>query len=178
MSPFFKKAPAKLKEKIIHQFVFVEVPAEVVWPEFIRWADTPWWPKEGHLKVLSRTSDEPNVGVRYRQTLAKPMSPRWDPLAPHWEVEITKFIPQQTIERTFVRGPLAGYERIQFEWRYNGTRIDYELHYRVKGLHNKFFWNLASEKLYSQSMKLILENFKRYITKFYKEQNSKKLENG
>ena len=70
MTAFFTKQPAKLKEKIIHQFVFVEVPAEVVWPEFIRWADI----DEDRLASIDPTEQFPMIDAL--QVLVGEMGPR------------------------------------------------------------------------------------------------------
>ena len=169
MTPNKPPKAAKINEKVIRHFIFVEVPIEVVWPQLLAWSAAEWWPKGSHIKMISSPSGEVQVGTRLRHTLTKPLAPKWDPLAVHWDTEVTKLLDKNLMERTFVRGPIKGYETVQLEWRYNGTRIDYELHYRVKGLHNMIFWTLTSEKLFSQSIKMALDSFKNHIYSVYKD---------
>lgn len=176
---FFSKKKARavtLPERVIHQFVFIEAPLEFVWPEIVLWSESKGWPKKGcAIKIKRRGSGEIELGARFRQ-LAKPFALSWSPFALRLEMELTECVPQELIRRTFVKGPLQGYESIKLEWRYNGTRVDYDLPYRVKGFLNKIFWIFFYEKLYSQSMRRILDALKEYVTKLYKEKQERNFE--
>ncbi len=164
---FGNKKEQPVREKTIHHFAFIEAPIEVVGPLVMSWSEGAWWPQNSALKITRKTEGPLGAGVRFKQRLQKPLGLKWDPLAPRWEVEITKFLPNKLLERTFIRGPFRGRERITIELRSNGTRIDYELFYRVRGLHNMVFWSLTSEKAYSANMRHILIALKAYAVKMH-----------
>lgn len=153
------------KEKIIHHFVFLEVPTEIVWPQVIAWGQAPWWPAKTAIKITPVEAGEPRVGAKFRYKIRRL-------LAPSWDAEISKLEPESLLERRFLNGPLDGYEAVKVEWRYNGTRIDYELHYRVRGLIHKIFWPLLGEKIYTAGTKKIIESLRQYIVTQYKAQGS------
>ncbi len=169
MALFGRKKPGqagdqKTKERIIHHFVFVEVPMEVVAPLVIQWGESPWWPAKGcSIQYIRKTPGELQMGTRFRQRILKP-------LAPGWDVEVAQLIPGRHLQLKFLNGPLRGYEDIKLEWRYNGTRVDYELHYQTRGLVNKVFWPIYCQKIYDNSIKVVFATLKEYIAKIYKEQ--------
>lgn len=154
---------AKIKEKIIHHFIFLEIPLEVAAPIVLQWGEAPWWPRKGcSIKYIRKTPGEVQVGTRFRQKISKV-------LAPSWDVEVSQFVAERQLQFKFLNGPLKGYEDIKLEWRYNGTRIDYELHYQTRGLLNKILWSIFCQKNYDNSLKVVFAALKDYLTKLYKE---------
>jgi|GEM_PF-1517394 len=164
-----KSAPKKIKEKIIHHFVFVEVPIEVVWPEVSLWGQAEWWPKKSAIKIIPIGSGDLEIGSKFRYKIQ-------GLLLPSWQAEVTQLVPENLIERTFLNGPLKGYESVKLEWRYNGTRLDYELHYRARGLIYKIIWPLLEKKIYNVSVKQVLEALRNYVVDKYHKRHESGLE--
>jgi hypothetical protein len=165
------KSPTPVKEKVIRRFVFVEVPLEVVAPIVFSWGEAAWWPTKGcSIKFTRKTPGDLGEGTRFRLKILKP-------LAPSWDVEVSKFVPQKELQLNFLNGPLrGGYEIIRLEWRYNGTRIDYERHYNVRGLLNKIIWPILGQKIYDKSIKVIFDALKDNIVEHYKTHDNKNVE--
>ena len=88
-------------------------------------------------------------------------------MAPAGVSEITQHDPRQIMERTFRQGFFSGYEVLQTSERANGTRIDYEMHYQVKGFLQTMLWNLLYKKKYVQAMESVLDALKQHIVKNY-----------
>ena len=156
------------KQKVVHQFIFVEVPSELVVGELMAWDKSSWWPKKCAIKHVRKASAI-ELGITYQGKIS-------GLLGPSWEAEVTKFVSGRRIEYTFRRGALKGYESISIDWRYNGTRIDYELHYEINGIHNQILWIFLYEKTFSANMKMILEAFKKHVVQLYQQQQEKGLE--
>ncbi|OGX28064.1 MAG: hypothetical protein A2787_07330 [Omnitrophica WOR_2 bacterium RIFCSPHIGHO2_01_FULL_48_9] len=160
-------AAPKIKEKIIHHFVFLEMPIELVAAAVMPWGEAPWWPTKGcSIKYVRKTPGDLQVGTKFRQKILRL-------LAPSWDIEVAQFIPERQLQFKFLNGPLKGYEDIKLEWRYNGTRVDYELHYQPRGLLNMIIWPILGQKNYDNSIKVVFAAFKEHIAKIYKEQQEK-----
>ncbi|MFA5088851.1 MAG: SRPBCC family protein [Candidatus Omnitrophota bacterium] len=149
-------------EKVEHHFVFVEVPVEIVSPEIIQWGEASWWPRHSRIKFVRKAQGELGVGTRYKESLG-------GLFGLHWDVEVTKLVPLRGIEWTILNGLLKGYEAVTMEWRYNGTRIDYELHYQIPGWFNKIFWNFFYRKSHQQGIKMIMDDLRRHLIQTYLE---------
>ena len=67
-----------------------------------------------------------------------------------------------------------GFEIINLEERANGTRIDYELHFQIRGPLNLILWPLIFRKQYTDTIKLIFDALKDHLVKEYQ----KRQENG
>lgn len=152
----FKRSSAP-KQKINHHFVFIEAPADLVAPEVVLWGEAPWWPKNSSMKFIRLTSGEIQPGTRYRQKVLLP-------LAPVWEVELTRLIPGKEIERTFLNGMFKGKEIVTLEERYNGTKVEYVMRYEVLGFFNQILWQLFFQKLHDQNIKMILKALQHYVS--------------
>lgn len=161
-----KKKQASPKWDVNHHFIFIEVPIDIVAPEVVLWGESEWWPKKCLMRFTRESQGEIGVGTRYRQKIRKP-------LGHSWKVEVTKFIPDRLVERTFQTGMFQGYEVTKIEERSNGTRIDYELHYKIRGLLNKLLWPLCYRKQHDKNIKMILSALKDHVTKKHQEQQEK-----
>ena len=75
---------------------------------------------------------------------------------------MTQLLPNRLIERTFTKGLFKGFERIMLEERANGTRIDYELHFKIRGLLNIFLWPFVRRQ-YIQTINKVLTSLKNYL---------------
>ena len=157
----------KKKFQLNYHFVFIEVPFEFVAPEVMLWGEAQWWPKDFPVQYVRETQGEIQVGTCYKQKILKPVGLSWT-------VEVTKFVPNRLIERTFQKGILEGYEIVKVEERSNGARIDYELHYSLKGLINKILWPLVFEKHHDKNIEHLLLSLKNYMTQKFE----KKLDEG
>jgi len=126
----------KKKQHINHHFIFIEAPVSIVGPQAVLWGEASWWPKDC-LSIFTRLDEgQISEGTVYKQKIQKMF-------VPSWKVKITKLIPGNCIERTFLSGIFKGYELIKIGERANGTRIDYELHYRINGPIYRLVWPLV-----------------------------------
>ncbi|MCR4336587.1 MAG: SRPBCC family protein [Candidatus Omnitrophica bacterium] len=151
---------------VSHYFFFVEVPVQVVAAEAMLWGESAWWPKNSLTHYIKEMPGDLKVGTRYKQIIHKPF-------APSWTVEITKFIPNRLIERKFVNGMFKGYELLIIGERANGTRVDYELHYKIRGLFNMILWPYYLRKQYDMNAKLIMSALKERVIQKNQEQAAK-----
>ena len=124
----------------------------------IVWNEARWWPGECSLQYIRNTTEEVGVGTQYKLQLLMP-------LAPNLHVQVTRLVPQQELERTFIKGMIHGKERIVVEERYNGTRIDYFMDYQISGFVHQMMWNFLFKGRYLQSIKIVLEALKKYVGK-------------
>lgn len=146
-------------------FVFVEAPIRIVGPEAEVWGEGPWWPQDSGVKVTRQTNGAVAVGTRYLHSVNKP-------LVKDWISEVTKHVPGRLVERTFRGGLLEGFEAVTVEERSNGTRVEYELHYRVNGLVGQILWSLIYRQKHDDNIKKILEALKQYcLTQHHNQQN-------
>ena len=152
----FKK-PSAQKQKFNHHFIFIEAPADLVGPEVILWGEALWWPKNSSMKFIRLTHGEIQVGTKYSQKVLLP-------LAPEWEVEVTRLLPGKEIERTFLNGMFKGKEIVRIEERYNGTKVEYAMHYEVLGILNQILWQLFFRKMHDWNIKMILKALQDYVT--------------
>ena len=154
-----------------HHFFFVEVPVHLVAPQAMLWGESEWWPKKCRVRFVRE--GEPGViqeGVRYRQKILRPFRRTW-------EVEISEVIPNRLVRRSFKSGMFqGGYEIVRIEERANGTRIDYEMHYAVKGLMNKLLWSFFYEKWHNKNMEIVMAALKDYSVQKYQAQQEQALE--
>lgn len=155
--------------QVNRHFVFVEAPIRIVGPEAEVWGEGEWWPKDSGVKVTRQTNGALAVGTRYLHSVNKPF-------VKDWISEVTKYVPGKLVERTFRGGLLEGFEAVTIEERSNGTRVDYELHYRVNGLVGKLLWLLIYRRKHDENIKKILEALKNYSLMQYQKQQGKHLE--
>ncbi len=153
-------------EAVNHHFVFIEAPQELVGPEIILWGEASWWPKECTMKFIRETPGELKVGTRFKQKVLMPGAPSWD-------VEVTKLIPNQEIERTFLNGIFMGKETVALEGRQNGTRVDYTMCYKIRGRLNGMLWPLVFEKMHDKNVGLILSALKDFVIRKQKHLHDK-----
>ena len=168
----FNKQTSKAKstEQINHHFFFVEVPVELVGPEAAVWGEGTWWPQKSLTNFERISEGELGVGTRFKIKITKPMTP---PMV----VEVTKFVPNRFLEFTFKSGIFkGGQEVITIGERANGTRVDYELHYRVRGILNQILWSLLSHKQYEANITLVMDALREHVLRLYREKQEKQLE--
>lgn len=158
-----KKVPVP---KINRHFVFIEAPLSWVAPQLMLWGEADWWPKKSLLKITKLESEEIKVGTQYQ------IRAKWF-RGPVWIVQVTKLVPSSLMERTFLSGMFEGFESVTIEERANGTRVDYEMRYTIKGILNKIFWRFIFNKLYDKNMKMILSALNQYVCKEYQVQYRK-----
>lgn len=163
-SIFDQKFRQKSKDTVIHQFVFIEVPIEVVSSEVILWGESSWWPQNSLWKYHRMTDGEIRVGTQYNIKINKAS-------AQDWTAEVTQLLPQKLIERTFIKGMFKGFEIVTMEERANGTRIDYELHFKIQGPLNLILWPFVFRKQYVETITLILNSMKNYLVQEYKKKH-------
>jgi hypothetical protein len=146
--------------KLIQLFTFVEIPVGQIADGALHWGEADWWPGSGLLEYSKTTGGDAGLGTRYRFKLD-------GFLAPAGASEVTQYEPRQVMERTFRGGFFAGYELLQISERANGTRVDYEMHYRVVGFVQTMLWNLFYKKKYVRAIDLLLDALKQHIVKNY-----------
>jgi len=142
--------------EVSRHFVFIEAPILSVGPEAMLWGEASWWPKSCVLRFTRLTPGDIAVGTVYQQQIVKKF------FALKWQVAVTRFEPNRLIERTFQSGMLKGFEVVMVGERSNGTRVDYELHYEIRGLVNKILWPLFYKKKYGANIELVLSALKAY----------------
>jgi hypothetical protein len=77
------------------------------------------------------------------------------------------------IRRDFKTGIFKGYEVVRVGERSNGTRIDYELYYKIRGLVNKVLWSFIYRKKHDENIELILNALKDHVLGVYNRQQEK-----
>lgn len=166
-----KKRKKKIVEKprLNHHFIFIEAPIDIVGPEAMLWGDAQWWPTKCSMRFTKKTEGDVRVGTEYEQKVLMPFGPKWI-------VKVTKIIPNRMVRRDFKTGILEGYEVVRVGERSNGTRIDYELYYKIRGLVNKILWLFIYRKKHDENMVLILNALKDHVMRICKEKKGKELE--
>ncbi len=157
-----KSAPEQPKECVKRHFIFIEVPVEIVAPEALPWGESAWWPKRCLMRYKRIHGDGIAVGTRYRLQIRKP-------LTPSWLVEITRLEDDRLVERTFRSGMFQGREILQVEERANGTRIEYTLFYRIRGLFNRILWPLLYRKQHDADLEMIFKALKDHVERKYRQ---------
>lgn len=155
MKSILKGVP-KSRFSVIHQFLFLEAPIQAVSSEITTWGEANWWPKDCLWKYLRQTDGEIWVGTKYLIKINKPS-------AADWSAEVTQLLPNRLIERTFTKGLFNGFERIMLEERANGTRLDYELHFKIRGFLNFFLWPFVLRGQYLKTIRRILSALQDYL---------------
>lgn len=148
---------------VIHQFLFLEAPIQAVSAELITWGEAAWWPKDCLWKYVRQTDGEIHVGTQYVIKINKPS-------AADWRAEVSQLLPNRLVERTFTKGLFKGFERIMLEERANGTRIDYELHFKIRGFLNIFLWPFVLRAQYLKTIQKILSALQDYLRNVQKNQ--------
>ena len=147
----------RVKQRLNHHFILIEAPADLIVPEVILWGEAVWWPKNSSMKFTRLTPGEIQAGTKYRQKVLLP-------LAPTWEAEVTRLVPGKEIERTFLNGMFKGKETVTLEERYNGTKVEYVMHYEVLGILNRILWQLFFRKMHDRNIEMILKALQNYVT--------------
>ncbi len=167
---FFKKNKVS-QEQINRHFVFIEAPKACVVHAALLWGEGEWWPKDSVAQFQRQTNGGLQVGAQYLLMITKPLNIKF-------LLEVTKYDPQKFVERTFKSGMIVGCEWTKVEERSNGTRVDYELQYKIKGLFSKVLWNLFLKKMHENSIKTILACLKNHCLQTYQAQEQKKFNQG
>ena len=155
-----KTTVRKTELKVLQLFTFIEMPVDQIPDDVLLWGDAAWWPESCPVQFSRTGTGEVGLGTQYSFRLKGVM-------APAGVSEITQYEPRQVMERTFRRGFFTGYEVLQISERANGTRVDYEMHYRVSGVPRALLWNALYQKKYIQAVEAVLESLKQYIVKNY-----------
>lgn len=150
----FKRWGRSKKESQNHHFVLIEAPEKIVGPEIILWGEASWWPPKCSMRFTRKTISKLAIGAEYEQRVV--------PVGPHWDVRVTKLIPDREIERTFLNGMFRGKESVSIEGRYNGTKVNYLMQFEVKGPINSILWGLVYRRLHDKNIELILSALKDY----------------
>ncbi len=153
--PFLKIFGPK-KEAINHHFVLIEAPESIIGPEMITWGEAQWWPKGSRMRFKRLSALPIQIGTEYQQKVMAPVGGR------HWRSRVTKLTPGHEIERTFMDGMFQGRESVTIEGRYNGTKVDYKMVFKVRGISNKIFWPLIFRRMHDANIRLILAALKKY----------------
>jgi hypothetical protein len=165
MASKFTRKP-KSKDSVIHRFMFLEAPIEIVSAEVVAWGEASWWPKDCLWKYLRQTDGEIRVGTQYVIKINKPS-------ATDWAAEVTQLLPSRIVERTFTKGMFKGFERVLLEEKSNGTRIDYELHFQLRGFINMLIWPFFLRGQYVKTIGKIMDALKAHILAEARRQNIK-----
>ena len=164
---FGNKKEKKSAEKIQVHFVFVEEPLDKVAPSIMGWEESPWWPKKSGLTVTRKTPGPIQLGTVWEYKL---------PFLKAWTVEVAHFTPNRVWASTFKSGILQGAEAVRIEERANGTKIEYQIRYQVKGLLNRFLWMLLGERPHNNAIKKILSAFRDHVIQKSKQEQEKRFE--
>lgn len=157
MSALFKKKVKKPPAlKLNHHFVFIEASINAVGPEAMSWGEASWWPQDSRLQFRRLGEGTLEIGTQFEMKVKGFMGPTF-------VAEVTQLIPNRLLELTYRKGFIIGQESIRIEERANGTRIDYELKYRITGLLNVVLWNLFFQKAHDRNLRQILDALKEYI---------------
>ncbi len=153
-------------ERHAHQFVFIEAPINIVADLALEWGDPIWWPKGCRIRYHAPAGSTPlSEGKEYQIALSGPC-----PLS--WQARIMKYVSGVDVELDFTSGALTGHERINLEERSNGTRIDHDMHYRVRGVFNQIIWQLFYAHHYHSWINTLLLTIKEYSEKLYAERQA------
>ena len=153
---------AKLKKRLQPQernryhFILIESPLDTVEREIILWGEALWWPKKSRLQFVRTTSGGIGTGARYQARLLTFWGPRW-------EVEVTKLMDGHQIQRTFSHRRFILEENLNLEERYNGTKVNYWLTYRIPGLFHRILWQVFFQRLFDKTIAMALASLKDYI---------------
>ena len=145
-----------------HQFIFIEAPIDIVAELALEWGNSLWWPTDSQMKFVPIQTHPLEIGKQYRLEIKTP-------LKLGAQLEITQYTPRQFVQHTFCAGALIGQQQIALEERSNGTRLDYKIEYRVRGIINIVAWILYYEKKFQSGLGIILETIKNYSEKIYQE---------
>lgn len=165
----FQKKGNKPADKIQVQFVFIEERVDKVASAMMRWQELSWWPKNPGIKIMCKMPGPIEVGKIFQYKLTQR-------LLGGWTAEVVNFVPNRKLETTFKSGLLQGTESIQLEERANGTKLEYQMRYQVKGPLNKIFWALFGEKAHANAIKKILTAFHDYVLREAREEQEKRYE--
>ena len=157
-------AKNKSKTPTIQRFVFVEVPIEYVGPQVASVGEAAWWPKNCLWNISRRPKAKSRSDALHQDS---------KPSAADWVAEVTQFVPNRLIEYTFKAGMFRGYQVIKLEERANGTRVDFELHFRVSGLLNAFLWPFVYQKQYEETIMQVLNALKDNLPQQYQQEQDK-----
>lgn len=146
------------KDKVNHHFILIEASEKIVGPEIICWGESEWWPKECRMRFRNITLGSVRIGTEYEMMIRAPFASRF-------YSRVTKLTPDREIERTFLNGMFKGREAVDIEGRYNGTKVNYTMHYQIRGIFNKILWLIIFKKLHDKNIKLILSALKTYAEK-------------
>lgn len=155
-SIFMRKPQKKSNAPSVHQFVFIEAPVETVFREVSLWGESAWWPKGCLWQYRRATDGEIGTGTKYVIKINKPS-------AADWAAEVTKFVPNKLVERTFSKGMFKGHEVVTTDERANGTRVDYELYFTIQGPLNLLLWPLVFKGQYLRTIRMVLNALKSYL---------------
>ncbi len=101
------------------------------------------------------SSGEVALGTLYMQKVLLPLAPRW-------RVEVSE-VTNRSISRRFLDGMFKGCEQVSFQRAAGGWRVEYVMHYEVRGFLNRFLWFLVFRRLHDRNIKEILGNLKIFM---------------
>lgn len=142
-----------------HHHVFIEASEDIVTPQVFLWGEASWWPKACGIRFFKTSAAPLEVGTRLEFQVIKPFRMK------SWDVEVSRMIPNQEIERTFRSGMFVGKEWLTIEPRLNGTRVDYILQYRIRSKGMALLWFLFLRKIHDKNIELIFSALKEYALK-------------
>lgn len=157
---FAKKKTTSPQEDLTfdRQFVFIEVPIDIVGPESLLWGEASWWPKNSLIRFRRTSQQELGVGATYEINLNFPI--------PQKSVaEVTQYEPGRLVVRTFKEGFFKGSESVRAEERANGTRVEYEMRYMVSEPVKKIFWDLFLRKSYIAAINKVFLSLQAHCVK-------------
>jgi len=150
------KKRLQLQQRNRYHFILIESPLHTVEREIILWGEALWWPKKSRLQFVRITSGGIPMGTRYQARLLTFWGPRW-------EVEVTKLMDGYQIRRTFSHRRFILEENLNLEERYNGTKVNYWLTYRIQGLFHRILWQVRFQRLFDKAVELALASLKNHV---------------
>ena|GEM_PF-659657 len=149
-----RKRPLTVEENRHSIIIRTDQPA-LLRKEIICWGEAEWWPKGSLMAFRRLSSGEVALGTLYMQKVLLPLAPRW-------RVEVSE-VTNRSISRRFLDGMFKGCEQVSFQRAAGGWRVEYVMHYEVRGFLNRFLWFLVFRRLHDRNIKEILGNLKIFM---------------
>jgi hypothetical protein len=135
----------------------IPCPLERVGVQLISWGEASWWPRRCASRFIPLTEGPIGIGTRYQQLIDVPL------FGPQWTVEISRIVPGQLVERTFLDGMFSGFERIEGVEITEGTQVIYAIHGHLRHWSSRWMWPVLFERLHDHNIQMILSALKDFM---------------